>query len=254
MIDVIKCTSDISLTELNCECEGAKDCPICNEKGSVTVLDFSEASLYWHEMLENFVYRLEADYQYSNFVTDIYRIQDKLFVTYLGGEFKESQSFWFDIQFLNTLELNLNDPLQLETVTLDGIHDWSTEVYNTIMSADYKGTLAGSGILDCNEKEEKNTEIYIDLSTQVIISVKMFQDLIQEVTPYMGPTAVERAAADFQLWTNTPYSEYVRRSEAGEDAHDILGEDFAGSTLYFETAVIEPSPNTDEKEYLVIKE
>ncbi|MBD7970327.1 DUF5983 family protein [Paenibacillus gallinarum] len=89
------------------------------------------------------------------------------------------------------------------------------------------------------------------MKTQLILSVRMFKYDIQEVKTYFEPNAYENAAADFEDWTKIPYSEYLKRIQAGEYNLEILGKDLAGSTLYFAPCASAPSLNHIENETMV---
>ncbi|WP_160036747.1 hypothetical protein [Paenibacillus sp. An7] len=145
--DSVKFSSLYQTVERTCECNSAEDCPICEGEGKVTVLDGKEESQYWHRMQEELVYRLEADFYESNFVTDIYRKEDKLCITYVGGEFHPAQTFWFDIKFLNKLACHSESQVHLWTVTMGEIHALSSDVYNEVIVPFFKDELAGIGHL-----------------------------------------------------------------------------------------------------------
>lgn len=145
--EFVKFSSLHQTDERTCECNSGEDCPICEGEGKVTVLNGKEESQYWHRMQENVVYRLEADFYDSNLVTDIYRKEDKLCITYLGGEFHPGQTFWFDIKFLNKLECHSESPIHLWTAMIGEIHALSSDVYNEVIAPGFKEELAGIGHL-----------------------------------------------------------------------------------------------------------
>lgn len=92
------------------------------------------------------------------------------------------------------------------------------------------------------------------MSTQIVLFVCIHGDLIEEIKPYIGPNAFERAAAAFEAWTGISYAEYKKRSDEGEESEEILGEDKAGSTIMFETAEDDPSllQHQPEKETMLV--
>ncbi|MGE7828498.1 hypothetical protein [Paenibacillus sp. NPDC093718] len=81
---------------------------------------------------------------------------------------------------------------------------------------------------------------------KIHVVVKMFQDAIQEVTPFVGPNAKVNAMNDFKAWTGITYSEFLERKQQKEDDDVILGEDWAGSQIYCEDAVTGPEMDTLE--------
>ena len=75
---------------------------------------------------------------------------------------------------------------------------------------------------------------------KIHVVVKVFQDAIQQVTPFVGQNAKVNAMNDFKAWTGVAYSEFLERKQQKEDDDVILGEDWAGSQIYCEDAVAGP--------------
>ncbi|OMF66849.1 hypothetical protein [Paenibacillus glucanolyticus] len=90
------------------------------------------------------------------------------------------------------------------------------------------------------------------MSTPIVLFVCIYGDLIEEIKPYIGVNAFERAASAFEAWTGISYAEYKKRSDEGEESEEILGEDKAGSTIMFETAEADSSLQQPEKETMLV--
>lgn len=67
-----------------------------------------------------------------------------------------------------------------------------------------------------------------------LVLIKMLDDSVEEVRLFTGPTALPKAMKEFREWTGVSYTEYVNRFfNTADDSIDILGEEYAGTAIYF---------------------
>lgn len=74
---------------------------------------------------------------------------------------------------------------------------------------------------------------------KTVVLVEMFQDIVQDVTPFVGENAEINAAYGFEEWTGVPYGFYLQEREKDKSSYEILGEDYDGTEIYVRDAIIE---------------
>ncbi|MFB8378102.1 DUF5983 family protein [Paenibacillus taichungensis] len=68
-----------------------------------------------------------------------------------------------------------------------------------------------------------------------IVLIKMTDELVSEVSLFVGADALPAAMKAFEQWTGVSYLDFVKRFWLdNEDSLDILGEEFVGTALYFD--------------------
>ncbi len=101
-----------------------------------------------------------------------------------------------------------------------------------------------TGQVQCSACPKPNLKGCYEMN--VVVLVKMNDELVEEVETFGGPTALPDVMKAFQDWTGVSYYDFARRYHTtDEDSLDILGEEFAGTKLYFNKVKSIPDENQE---------